>query len=69
MNKGTATKKFVALFKARTMEFIRDRGALSWNILFPVLLVFGFAFAFSGYGDSLFTVGVVGGGKRLERTR
>ncbi len=60
-------KKFVALFKARTMEFIRDRGALTWNILFPVLMVFGFAGAFSGNGDSLFTVGVVGGGETPAR--
>lgn len=60
-------KKFIALFKARTMEFIRDRGSLAWNILFPFLLVFGFAFAFSGDGDALFTVGVVGGGEPPQR--
>ncbi len=30
------------------MEFIRDRSSLGWNILFPLLLVLGFAFVFSG---------------------
>lgn len=44
------------------MEFFRDRGTLIWNILFPVILVFGFAFAFSGDEDTLFSVGVIGNG-------
>lgn len=42
------TKRFLAVFIARNKEFLRDRAALSWNILFPVLIVTGFAFAFSG---------------------
>lgn len=48
------------MFKARTMEFVRDRGTFFWNLLFPVLLVFGMAFAFSGNQDALFKVGVSG---------
>lgn len=55
-------RKFVALFIARTMEFVRDRGTFFWNILFPLILVFGFAFAFSGDQDALFSVGVIGTG-------
>lgn len=55
-------RKFTAVFKARTMEFIRDRGTLVWNILFPMMLVFGFAFAFSGDDDTMFSVGIVGTG-------
>jgi ABC-type multidrug transport system permease subunit len=42
------TKRFLSVLKARNKEFLRDRAALSWNILFPVLIVAGFAFAFSG---------------------
>lgn len=53
-------RKFAAMFKARTMEFVRDRGTFLWNLLFPIILVFGFAFAFSGDNDTLFTVGVIG---------
>ncbi|WP_455381290.1 ABC transporter permease [Salinispira pacifica] len=53
-------RKFVAMFKARTMEFLRDRGTLFWNLFFPLVLVFGFAVAFSGGNDSLFKVGVIG---------
>ncbi len=53
-------RKFNALYKARTMEFVRDRGTFYWNLLFPVVLVFGFAFAFSGDDNELFKVGVIG---------
>ncbi len=53
-------RHFAALVKARTMEFVRDRGSLFWNLFFPVLLVFGFAFAFSGNRATLFKVGVLG---------
>ena len=53
-------KKFIALLHARNMEFIRDRGTLIWNLMFPVFLVFGFAFAFSGGQENLYTVGVLG---------
>ncbi len=53
-------RKFFAFFKARTMEFVRDRGTLFWNLLFPVVLVFGFAFAFAGDGEPLFSVGILG---------
>lgn len=53
-------RKFAAMFKARTMEFVRDRGTFFWNLLFPLILVFGFSFAFSGNGQDIFKVGVVG---------
>lgn len=42
------TKRFLAVFNARNKEFLRDRAALAWNILFPVFIVAGFAFAFAG---------------------
>ena len=44
------------------MEFIRDKGTFFWNILFPVVLVFGFAFAFSGDQEAMFSVGLLGEG-------
>ena len=53
-------KRFAALLHARNIEFVRDRSALAWNILMPVLLVMGFAFLFSkGSGDQ-FKVAVLG---------
>lgn len=55
-------KAFVAMVKARTMEFVRDRESLVWSLAFPILMIVGFAFAFSGTGTSLFKVGVLGPG-------
>jgi len=49
-----------SLFRVRNNEFFRDRAALGWNFLFPVLVVFGFAFAFSGPSQKMFKVDVVG---------
>lgn len=53
-------RQFTAIFKARTMEFVRDRGTFFWNLLFPIVLVAGFGFAFSGEGQQLFKVGMIG---------
>lgn len=53
-------KKFLAILHARNMEFIRDRSALGWNILFPLFLVLGFAAVFSGEPKPMFKVGVLG---------
>lgn len=53
-------KQFTAIVKARTMEFVRDRGTFFWNLIFPFVLVIGFSFAFSGNSDELFKVGLIG---------
>ncbi len=53
-------KKFTAMVKARNMEFIRDKGTFFWNLIFPVILIVGFSFAFSGDQDELFKVGLIG---------
>ena len=53
-------KRIGALFFARTLEFVRDRAALVWNLLFPLLLVIGFSLIFSGPPKPLVQIGVVG---------
>jgi len=53
-------RRFLALMHARNMEFVRDKGNLFWNLLFPIFLIFGFSFAFSGGNNELFKVGVHG---------
>ena len=53
-------KKFLAILHARNMEFLRDKSALGWNVLFPLLLVLGFAALFSGEPKPMFKVGVIG---------
>jgi len=52
-------KRFFAVFKARSIEFFRDRSSLGWNLFFPVLLLVGFSFIFSGDGRSAYKVGVL----------
>jgi ABC-type multidrug transport system permease subunit len=59
-------KKFLAVMHARNMEFIRDRSSLGWNVLFPLLLVLGFAVVFSGEQKPLYKVGVLGDPARLD---
>jgi ABC-type multidrug transport system permease subunit len=52
-------KRIYAVFVARNREFLRDRGTLAWNIVMPVILVFGLAFVFGGEGRNQYTVGVL----------
>ena len=51
-------RRFMAILHARNLEFVRDRSALGWSILFPVLLILGFAFLFSDSTADLYKVGV-----------
>jgi len=41
------SRRFLALLTARNREFLRDRTALLWNVVMPVIIVFGFAYAFN----------------------
>ena len=59
-------KRIHAVFLARNREFLRDRGTLAWNILMPVILVFGLAFVFGGEGRSQYTVGVLHAGSEID---
>jgi len=52
-------KRFFAVFKARNIEFFRDKASLGWNILFPVLLLIGFSFVFSGDNKAVYKIGVI----------
>lgn len=54
-------QRFLAVLTARNREFWRDRAALSWNLVFPALVVAGFAFAFAGDPVDRYQVGVYGG--------
>jgi len=53
-------KEFIALFIARNKEYYRDRAALGWAFLFPLLVIVACALAFSNPDTSVFTVGVQG---------
>ena len=59
-------KRIQAVFVARNREFLRDRGTLAWNILMPVILVFGLAFVFGGEGRDQYTVGVLQAASEID---
>ena len=44
---------------ARSLEFLRDKSAVGWNVVFPIFLVLGLAYIFSGPGQPMFKVGVL----------
>lgn len=51
--------RFLAVVKARNIEFVRDKSSLGWSIAFPVILLVVLSFAFSGEGKSAYKVGVI----------
>ncbi|EAR08908.1 ABC transporter permease [Reinekea blandensis] len=51
-------KRLLAVFNARNREFFRDRSTLTWNLLFPFLLLAGFYLVF-GQSQPIFKVGVL----------
>ena len=59
-------QRIYAIFLARNREFIRDRGTLAWNLILPVVLMFGLSFAFSGDGRDQYTVGVLQAAAELD---
>jgi ABC-2 type transport system permease protein len=52
--------RLFAVFHARNLEFVRDRGTLIFTLLVPVIMVVGMSFVFGGRERPLFKVGVVG---------
>ncbi len=53
-------RRFTAALTARNREFLRDRTAIAWNIILPVMIVIGFAFFFNLDSNEMFKVGVYG---------
>ncbi len=53
-------RRFLATLQARNLEFLRDRTALGWNFIMPVLIVMGFAFMFSTGQEELYKVAMYG---------
>ena len=61
-------KRIYAVFQARNREFLRDRGTLAWNLVLPVVLMFGLSFAFSNDRDA-YTVGVLQTAPEIDTSR
>ena len=56
-------KRVYALFVARNTEFFRDKAALTWSILLPILIIFVFAYAFTDENPEKFKVAMVSDGQ------
>jgi ABC-type multidrug transport system permease subunit len=54
--------RLLAMTWARSLEFLRDISALGWNVFFPLLMVGGMAWIFSGPGRPQFKVAVIAAG-------
>ena len=52
-------RRLLAVWHARNLEFVRDRGTLVFTLLLPVLLVVGMSFVFGGGERAIFKVGVL----------
>ena len=60
-------KRILAIFRARNIEFVRDRSSMSWNIILPVVLMFGLSFIFGGPERPEYRVGVLQAGEELDK--
>lgn len=58
-------KRIYAIFRARNLEFVRDRGTMAWNLILPVMLMFGLSFIF-GADRPVYTVGVLQQGAEID---
>ncbi len=52
-------KRILAVTRVRNLEFLRDRSSVGWNVVLPILLVFGLALIFSSTDHNLFKVAVL----------
>ena len=50
--------RIYAIFQGRNREFLRDKASFAWNMLLPVVLIFGLSFALGGDRNT-YTVGVL----------
>ncbi len=53
-------RRLFAVWHARNLEFLRDRGAMLFTLILPLSIIVGMGFIFGGPPRPLFKVGVVG---------
>lgn len=51
-------KKLLALINARNKEFYRDKTAMGWTLIFPIIVLLGFTYGYSGKQDPILKVAV-----------
>jgi ABC-type multidrug transport system permease subunit len=58
---------FFAIFKARNIEYYRDKGSIAWAFMFPLLIIIGCTVAFSNPDNSVFKIGLYGDNSDFEQ--
>jgi len=58
-------KAFTAVFVARYKQFMRDRAALFFSFIFPIIFILLFGWAFENMGTQTFKIGLAGQGSPL----
>ncbi|GIU32910.1 ABC transporter permease [Shewanella schlegeliana] len=58
-----------ALISARNLEFVRDKSALGWSLLFPIIIIVALVLVFDDDNPSLYQVGVYGEVHQLEQVK
>ena len=61
-------KAFSAVFVARYKQFIRDRAALFFSFIFPIIFILLFGWAFENMGTETFKIGLANQGSPLTTT-
>ncbi len=59
-------RRLFAVWHARNLEFLRDRGTLVFTLLLPLSIIVGMGFIFGGPPRPLFKVGVLDGASARE---
>jgi ABC transporter DrrB family efflux protein len=59
-------KAFFAIFKARNIEYYRDKGSIAWAFMFPLLIIIGCTVAFSNPDNAVFKIGIYGDNKAYD---
>ncbi len=52
-------KMFKAIFMANVKEYLRDKSALFWFLVFPLIFVFIFGWVFTGSSEPVFNIGII----------
>jgi len=60
--------RILAIFNARNLEFVRDRGTMAWNLLLPFGLMLGLSFVFGNSDRPQYTVGVLQEAETVDPT-
>ena len=57
-------KRFLSIFYTRNKEYYRDKGSLSWSLIFPVLIIISFGYIFNLDKSNMYKAGIINSGTK-----